>query len=169
MHGQVDVYGKARGEVGHGGLGVQDGAGEHPYSSRDDVIRLGGQGYESLFWLSLCEVGVDVVEDVGCVRVKVAACEGLCPVRRCVAGVVERIVGALVLARSAWFVHAVTDGSPCPVGAGPGGHCGEQPLGCVVGVLRHRGVRVGAVKIMGLPMRRLVVAGGLWGGCGGVL
>ena len=69
-------------------------------------------------YLSLCEVGVDVVEDVGCVQVKVAACEGLCPVLRCVAGVVERIVGVLVLARSAWFVHAVTDGNPCRVGAG---------------------------------------------------
>ena len=30
---------------------------------------LEGQGYESLLRLSLCEVGVDVVEDVGCVWV----------------------------------------------------------------------------------------------------
>ena len=28
-----------------------------------------GQGYESLLRLSLCEVGVDVVADVGCVAV----------------------------------------------------------------------------------------------------
>ena len=86
------------------------------------------------------------MEDVGCVRVKVAECEGLCLVLQCVAGMVERIVGVLVLARSAWFVHAVTDGDPCQVGAGPGGRCGEQPLGCVVGVPCHRGVRVGAVE-----------------------
>ena len=50
------------------------------------------------------------MEDVGCVRVKVAACEGFFLVLRCVAGVVERVVGVLVLARSAWFLHAVTDG-----------------------------------------------------------
>ena len=41
------------------------------------------------------------MEDVGRVQVKVAACEGLCSVLRCVAGVVERVVGVLVLARSA--------------------------------------------------------------------
>ena len=46
------------------------------------------------------------MEDVGCVWVYVVACEGLCLVLGCVAGVVERIVGVLVLARSAWFVHA---------------------------------------------------------------
>ena len=86
---------------------------------------MGGHGYESLFWLSLCEVGVDVMEDVGCVRVKVAACERLCSVFRCVAGVVERILGVFVLARSAWFIHAVADGDSCGVGAGPGGRCGE--------------------------------------------
>ena len=74
------------------------------------------------------------------------ACEASCSVLRCVAGVVERIVGVLVLARSAWFVHAVTDGDPCRVGAGPGGRSGEEPLGCVVGVPRYRGVRVGAVE-----------------------
>ena len=83
--------------------------------------------------------------------VKVAACEGLCSVFRCVAGLVERIVGVLVLARSACFVHAVTDGDPCWVGAGPGGRSGEQPLRCVVGVPRHRGVRVGAVEPWGHP------------------
>ena len=99
-----------------------------------DMMCLACRGYESLFWLSLCEVGVDVVEDVECVWVKVAACEGLCSVLRCVAGLVERIVGVLLLARSAWFVHAVTNGDPCRFGAGPGGRCGEQPLGCVVGV-----------------------------------
>ena len=82
------------------------------------MFRLGGYGSESLFWLSLCEVGVDVVEDVGRVRIKVAACEDLCSVLRCVAGVVERMVGVLVLARSAWFTHAVTDGDPCRVGGG---------------------------------------------------
>ena len=66
--------------MGHRGCGLQGLGGVHPYSVADDVFRLGGHGYESLFWLSLCEVGVDVVQDVGCVRVKVAACEGLCPV-----------------------------------------------------------------------------------------
>ena len=51
------------------GCGLQDGGGVHPYSFGDDVFRLGGQGYESLLRLSLCEVGVDVVEDVSCVGV----------------------------------------------------------------------------------------------------
>ena len=83
--------------------------------------------------------------------VKVAACEGLCSVLRCVAGVVERVVGVLVLACSAWFVHAVTDGDSCQVGAGPVGRCGEEPLGCVVGVPRHHGVRFGAVEPWGYP------------------
>ena len=69
VHGQVGVYGKARGEVGYSGCGLQDRGGVHPYSFGDDVFRLGGQGYESLLRLSLCELGVDVVEDVGCVRV----------------------------------------------------------------------------------------------------
>ena len=91
------------------------------------------------------------MEDVGSVRVKVAACGGLCLVLRCVAGVVERIVGVLVLARPARFVHAVTVGDPCRVRAGPGGRCGEQPLGCVVGVPRHRGVCVSAVEPWGYP------------------
>ena len=113
------------------------------------MFRLGGHGYESLFWLSLCEVGVDVVEDAGRVLVKVVAFEGLCSVFRCVAGVVERIVGVLVLARSAWFVHAVTRGYSCWVGAGPGGRCGEQPLGFVVGVPRHRGICIGTVEPWG--------------------
>ena len=49
--------------------GLQDGGGVYPYSFGDDVFRLGGQGYDSLLRLSLCEVGVDVVEDVGCVWV----------------------------------------------------------------------------------------------------
>ena len=40
---------------------------------------------------------------------------------QCVAGVVEQIVGVLVLARSAWFVHAVTDGHPCRVRGGQEG------------------------------------------------
>ena len=65
------------------------------------------------------------MEDVDRVRVKLPAREGLCLVFLCVAGVVECIVGVLVLACSAWFVHAVTDGDPCRVGAGPGGRCGE--------------------------------------------
>ena len=115
------------------------------------MFRLGGHGYESLFWLSLCEVGVDVVEDAGGVRVKVLACQGLCSVFRCVTRVVERIRGVLVLARSAWFVHAVTDGDSCWVGAGPGGRRGEVPLGFVVGVPRHRGVGIGAVEPWGYP------------------
>ena len=51
------------------GSGVQDGGGVHPYSFGDDVFRLGGHGYESLLRLSLCEVGVYVVRDVGCVWV----------------------------------------------------------------------------------------------------
>ena len=83
VHGQLDLYGEARAEVGQRGCGLQDGGGVHPYSFGDDVVRFGGHGYESLFWLSLCEVGVDVVEDVGRVRAKVAACEGLCLVIRC--------------------------------------------------------------------------------------
>ena len=60
---------QGRGEVGHRGGGLQDGGGVHPYSFGDDVFCLGGHGSEPLFWLPLCEVGVDVVEDVGRVRV----------------------------------------------------------------------------------------------------
>ena len=52
---------------------------------------------------------------------------------RCVAGVVERIVGVLVLARSAWLVHAVTDGDPCRVGAGPVGVVVKSHLGACSG------------------------------------
>ena len=70
---------------------------------------------------------------------------------RCVAGVVERIVGVLVLARSAWLVHAVTDGDSCRVGAGPCGCSGEEPFGRVVGVPCYRGVSVGAVEPWGYP------------------
>ena len=62
-------YGEICGEVGHWGCGLQDEVSVHPYSLGDDVFRLGGHCYESLFQLSLCEVGVDVVEDVGCVWV----------------------------------------------------------------------------------------------------
>ena len=91
------------------------------------------------------------MEDVGCVWVWVVACEGLCSVLRCVAGVVERIVGVLVLACSAWLVHAVTDGDPCRVGAGPGGCSGEELFGRVVRVPRYRGVRVGALEPWGYP------------------
>ena len=65
------------------------------------------------------------MEDVGRVQVRVAACQGLCSVFRCVAGVVERIVGVVVLARSARLVHAVTHGDSCRVGAGPGRRCGK--------------------------------------------
>ena len=65
------------------------------------------------------------MEDVGRVRVKVAACEGSSLVFRCVAGVVEWIVGVLVLRPSAWFLHAVTDGDSCRVGAGPAGPRGD--------------------------------------------
>ena len=68
-----------------------------------------------------------------------------------VAGVVERIAGVLVLARSARFAHAVTDGDPCRVGAGPGGCRGEEPFGRVVRVPRYRGVGVGAVEPWGYP------------------
>ena len=91
------------------------------------------------------------MEDVGGVRVRVAACEGLCSVLRCVAGVVERVVAVLMLARSAWFVHAVTDGDSCQVAAGPGGRYGEEPLGWVVGVPLHCGVCFGAVEPWGYP------------------
>ena len=52
-----------------GVVGCRMGVAVHPDSFGDDALRLGGRGYESLFWLSLCEVGVDVVEDIGCVRV----------------------------------------------------------------------------------------------------
>ena len=74
-----------------------------------------------------------------------------CSVLRCVAAVVERIVGVLVLARSAWLVHAVTDGDRCRVGAGPGGCSAEEPFGRMVGVPRYRGVGVGAVEPWGYP------------------
>ena len=116
---------RACGEVGHRGCGPQDGGGVYPYSFGDDALCVGGHGYESLFWLSSCEVDVDVVEDVIPVRVKVAAREGSCSVFQCVARVVEWIVGVLALARSAWFVHAVAGGNSCRVGAWPGGRCGE--------------------------------------------
>ena len=89
------------------------------------------------------------MEDPGRVRVKVAACEGLCSAFWCVAGVGKRIVGVLVLARSAWFVHAVTEGESCWFGAGPGGRCGEQPLGFVVVITHHCGIRIGAVEPLG--------------------
>ena len=55
--------------MGHQGCGLQDRDGVHSYSFGDDVFRFGGYGYESLFRLSLCEVGVDLLEDVGCVWV----------------------------------------------------------------------------------------------------
>ena len=134
-----------------GVVGCRIGVAYTPIHLEMMYFALGGHGYESLFPLSLCEVGVDPVEDVGRVPVKVAACEGLCSVFQYVAGVVERIVGVFVLARSAWFVHAVTDGDSCWVGAGPGGRCGEQPSGCVVGVPHHRGVRVSALEPWGYP------------------
>ena len=106
--------------MGHRGCGLQNGGGVHPYFFGDDALHMGRHGYESLFRLSLCEVGVDVVEDVGRVGVKVAAYEDLCLVFRCVAGVVERIVGLFVLAHCAWFVDPATDCDSCLVWAGPG-------------------------------------------------
>ena len=51
------------------GCGLQDGGGVHPHSYGDDVFRLWGHGFESLFRLSLCEVGLNVVEDVDCLRI----------------------------------------------------------------------------------------------------
>ena len=78
VHGQVGVYGEACGEVGNRGLVLQNGGVVHPYSLGDDTFCAGGHGYESLFWLSLCEVGVDVVEDVRIGQAQVVACEGLC-------------------------------------------------------------------------------------------
>ena len=48
---------------------------------------------------------------------------------RCVAGVVEWIVGVLVFARSAWLVHAVTDGDPCGSGRGHVGVVVKSHLG----------------------------------------
>ena len=75
--GGVGVYRDIPGEVGHRSRGLQDGGGVHPYSFGDDAFRAGGHGYESLFYLSWCEVGLDVVEDVACVRVQVWGCEGL--------------------------------------------------------------------------------------------
>ena len=134
-----------------GVVGCRMGVAYTPIPLEMMCFALGGHGFESPFWLSLYEVGVDVVEDVGRVKIKVAAFEGLCSVLRCVAGVVEWIVGMLVLARSAWFVHAVTDGDPTWVGAGPGVRCGEQPLGCVAGVPRHRCVCAGVVEPWGYP------------------
>ena len=65
--------------------------------------------------------------------------------------VVEAIVRVLVPARSAWLVHAVMDGDPCWVGAGPGGCSGEERFGRVVGVPRYRGVGVVAVEPWGYP------------------
>ena len=116
------MYGEAwLGEEGHRGCGLQDWGVIQPYSFGDDAFCSGGHGYETLFWLPLCEVGVDVVKDVGCVGVQVPACEGLCYVFWCVARVLERIIGVLVLARSAWFVRAVRDCDSCGVEAGPGG------------------------------------------------
>ena len=47
------------------------------YTPTDDAFRAGGHNYESFFLLSLCEVGVHAVEDVGRVRVQVSAREGL--------------------------------------------------------------------------------------------
>ena len=125
-----------------GAVGCRMGVVYTPISFGDDALRVEGHGYESLFLLSLCEVAVDVVEDVGRVPVWVAACEGLCSVFRCVAGVLEQIVG---------LVHAVTDGNSCWVGAGPGGRCGEKPVRFVVGVPRHCGARIGALQTWGHP------------------
>ena len=72
------------------------------------------------------------------------------------------MVGVLVIARCAWFVHAVTDCDSCRVGTGPGGRCGEWQLGYVVRVSRHHGVGIGAVEPWGHPCVGLL----WWGGCG---
>ena len=64
--------------MGHRGCGLQDEGGIQPCSVGDDAFRSGGHGYESLFRLPLSEVGVDVVEYVDCVGVRVSACESLC-------------------------------------------------------------------------------------------
>ena len=64
--------------MGHWNGGLQDGDGVHSYPFGDDAFRAEEHGYESLFLLSFCEVGVDVVEDVGRVQVQVSACEDLC-------------------------------------------------------------------------------------------
>ena len=111
--------------MGHRGPELQDGGGVHSYPFGDDAFRTAGHGYESLFLLPSCEVGVDVVEDVGRVRVQASAREGLCHVFECVARVVEWIVGVFAFARSAWFVHAVAVFDPSGFGAGPDGCCGE--------------------------------------------
>ena len=91
-----------------------------------EMMRFTGEpGYESLFLLSLCEVGVDVVEDLGRVPVQAPAREDFCQVFERVARVVEWIVGVFVFARFVWFVHAVADCDPGGVEAGLGGCCGE--------------------------------------------
>ena len=64
--------------MGHRGCGLPDGTDVHSYPFGDTAFRAGGHGYDSLFLLSLCEVGVDVVEDVVCVRAQASACEGFC-------------------------------------------------------------------------------------------
>ena len=52
-----------------GVVGCRMGVAYTPIPLEMMCFALGGQGYESLLRLSLCEVGVDVVEDVGCVGV----------------------------------------------------------------------------------------------------
>ena len=86
------------------------------------------------------------MEDVGLVGVQVSACEGLCSVFWRVARVLEAVVGVFVLARSPRFLRAVAECDSWGVGAGPDGRCDERPLGLVVRVPRHCGVRVAAVK-----------------------
>ena len=155
--------------MGHRGSGLQDWGGVYPYPFGDDAFRAGEYSYESFLLLSLCEVVVDVVEDVGRVRVQVSAREGLRLVLCRVASLVQWIVGVFVFARFAWFVHAVADGDPSGVGAGPRRCRGEQPLGVrVLGpMLRWGWCWCGGTS--GPPVHRLAVASGLWGACGGVL
>ena len=61
VHGQVGVYGGARGDAGHQGRGLQKRGGVYPHSFGDDAFQAGGHGYESCCRLSFCEVRVDVV------------------------------------------------------------------------------------------------------------
>ena len=103
------------------------------------------------FLLSLCKVAVDVVEDVGCVRVEISAREGLRWVHWRVARVVELVVGVFVFARSAWPVHAVADCDPDGVRGGAGRCRAEQPLGFMPLVPGYGGVGVDVLESRNKP------------------
>ena len=75
--------------MGYRGCGLYDRGGVYLYPFGDDALRAGEYGDDSLLMLSLCELGVNVVEDVGRVQVQVVAREGLCPLFWYVARVVE--------------------------------------------------------------------------------